>query len=129
MGLFSKILKKEEGKKREEVVKVPVSKKEAVPKTEVLAKAGFGILIEPHVTEKSVKNGEGGVYVFKIADGATKEAVKSAVEKKFSVPVRGVRILNMPGKARRVGRRTGFRKGYRKAVVTLIEGKTIDLGV
>ena len=53
--------------------------------------------------------------------------IANEVKKNYDVKVIKVNIVNIPKKARRVGRTKGFRAGYKKAIVTLAEGQTIEL--
>ncbi len=85
------------------------------------------IIRRPILTEKSLRGNEGGKYTFEIARGANKIAVKQAVEAIFSVRVRQVNVINIPGRMRRRGRYEFVSPGMRKAVVTLAPGNKIDL--
>ena len=57
-----------------------------------------------------------------------KKAIKQAIEKIFNVKVKSIRTINVKPKKRRVGRYTGLTNRSKKAIVTLAEGQTIDLG-
>lgn len=85
----------------------------------------FGILIRPHLTEKTM--GKTGEYTFVVAGTANKREVGLAVAKRFGVTVKDVRVLNMPRKERRRGRTIGWKSGFKKAVVVLTEGQTIEM--
>ena len=78
----------------------------------------------PVITEKGlgVKETE-GTLVFEVATGATKTAVKGAVEALFKVKVSTVRTANYVGKERRRGKFTGFRPDWKKAYVRLKAGE------
>ena len=54
--------------------------------------------------------------------------VKKAVEKMFEVKVEQVRLLNVPGKLKRVGRKFGKTKDWKKAYVKLKDGYDISYG-
>ena len=54
--------------------------------------------------------------------------IKSAIEKIFNVKVSSIKTMNEKPKKRRVGRYTGLTNRSKKAIVTLAEGQTIDLG-
>ena len=56
------------------------------------------------------------------------ENLKKAVEKMFEVKVEEVRILNVSGKLKRVGRKYGKTKDWKKAYVRLKEGFDISYG-
>jgi large subunit ribosomal protein L23 len=44
----------------------------------------------------------------------------------FEVKVKGVQIVNEPGKTRRFGRLIGRTQDWKKAYVSLVQGQTID---
>ena len=75
------------------------------------------IIKAPVVTEKSEAAKSEGKYTFKVDPKANKIEIKEAIEK-----------INVKPKKRRVGRYTGLTNRSKKAIVTLAEGQTIDLG-
>jgi large subunit ribosomal protein L23 len=83
------------------------------------------IIRRPLVTEKSTLMRELGanVIAFEVAPGANKIQVKRAVEELFKVKVEEVRLFNVPGKLKRMGRWAGKRRDWRKAYVRLKEGE------
>ena len=76
------------------------------------------IIKAPVITEKSEIAREAGKFTFKVDPRANKLEIKEAIEKIFNVKVT----------SRRVGRYTGLTNRTKKAIVTLAEGQTIDLG-
>ena len=86
------------------------------------------ILKAPVITEKSEIAKEAGKYTFKVDPKANKLEIKEAIEKLFNVKVTAIRTINVKPKKRRVGRYTGLTNRTKKAIVTLAEGQTIDLG-
>jgi large subunit ribosomal protein L23 len=66
------------------------------------------------------------VLAFRVADGASKHAIKRAVEAIFNVKVDQVRVVNYRGKTVRRGRTTGRKSDWKKAYVTLQRGHNID---
>ena len=86
------------------------------------------ILKAPVITEKSQIAKSEGKYTFKVDPKATKLEIKEAIEKIFNVKVTSIRTMNVKPKKRRVGRYTGLTTRYKKAIVSLAEGQTIDLG-
>ncbi|MDN3515050.1 MAG: 50S ribosomal protein L23 [Candidatus Brocadia sp.] len=87
------------------------------------------IIKRPLRTEKSVADGEAtNSYHFEVDLKANKIQIKEAVEKFFNVKVDDVRTLVRKGKNRRVRFKLGRTKDWKKAIVTLKEGNTIDLG-
>ena len=86
------------------------------------------IIKAPVITEKSQIAKSEGKYTFKVSPKATKTEIKDAIEKIFNVKVSAIRTINVKPKKRRVGRYTGLTNRTKKAIVTLAEGQTIDLG-
>ena len=86
------------------------------------------IVKAPVITEKSEDAKNTGKYTFKVDPKANKIEIKEAIEKLFNVKVKEIRTLNVKPKKRRVGRYTGLTNRTKKAIVTLAEGQTIDLG-
>ncbi len=89
------------------------------------------IVIQPVLTEKALRlKDDHNEYAFKVAPGANKIEIKYAIEKRFSVKVKKVRVLNVKPKPRqrftRGGRVTGFTARWKKAFVTLNEGEKLD---
>lgn len=84
-------------------------------------------VIRPHVTERSRLASQGGVYVFRVGEEATKHTIKQAIEVLYRVAVEHVRVMRIPSKPRRRGLTRGTKKGYKKAAVTLRAGEHIDL--
>jgi large subunit ribosomal protein L23 len=82
------------------------------------------IIRRPLVTEKStILREEGNVLAFEVDPGANKIEVKKAVEELFKVKVEEVRLFNVRGKMKRLGRWVGKRRDWRKAYVRLKAGE------
>jgi large subunit ribosomal protein L23 len=86
------------------------------------------IIKAPVITEKSEIAREAWKFTFKVDPRANKLEIKEAIEKIFNVKVTSIRTINVKPKKRRVGRYTGLTNRTKKAIVTLAEGQTIDLG-
>ena len=91
----------------------------------------YEVLRRPLVTEKtSYQSGKLNQYSFIVADHATRQQVKDAIETLYDVSVVRVNIINSPAKrGRRLrSRRMLVRKpGYKKAIITLAEGQTLQI--
>ena len=87
----------------------------------------YDIIRSPVVTEKSTLASEHGQIVFDVAIDATKPQIKAAVEALFSVKVKAVNTLVRKGKVKRFRQELGTRKDVKKAIVTLVDGQTIDI--
>jgi large subunit ribosomal protein L23 len=83
------------------------------------------IIRRPLVTEKSTMMREEGtnIIAFEVDPKANKIQVKDAVEQLFKVKVDDVRLFNVRGKVKRLGRYAGKRRDWRKAYVRLKAGE------
>lgn len=86
------------------------------------------IIKAPVITEKSQMQKANGQYVFKVDPKANKTEIKLAIEKIFNVKVTKISTINEKPKKKRVGRYTGMTNRSKKAIVTLAEGDSIELG-
>jgi large subunit ribosomal protein L23 len=68
-------------------------------------------------------------YAFEVLPGATKPAVKKAVEELFKVKVLKIQTMIVSGKKYRAGKRAvkKLRPDWKKAVVTIKPDQKIDL--
>lgn len=87
----------------------------------------YDIIRSPVVTEKSTLASEHGQVVFDVAIEATKADIKAAVEGLFSVKVKAVNTLVRKGKTKRFRGFKGVRNDVKKAIVTLVDGQSIDI--
>ncbi|SFZ81097.1 large subunit ribosomal protein L23 [Devosia enhydra] len=87
----------------------------------------YDVIRAPVVTEKSTMASENGQVVFDVAIDATKPEIKDAVEALFSVKVKAVNTLVRKGKHKRFRGRPGVRNDVKKAIVTLVDGQSIDI--
>ena len=85
------------------------------------------IIRRPVVTEKSTMGSQHNQVTFRVPLEATKPEIKAAVEGVFKVKVKAVNTLRVQGKTKLWRGRPGKRNDYKKAVVTLVEGNTIDV--
>ena len=130
MALLNKLFRKS---KREVEKKEPSfakamegkEKKAEAPKKQIILKSK--ILISSHTAEKALMDQKLNHYVFKVSPAASKIMIVNEVKKNYNVKVIKVNIVNIPKKARRIGRTKGFRAGYKKAIVTLAPGQTIEM--
>jgi large subunit ribosomal protein L23 len=87
----------------------------------------YDVIRNPVVTEKSTMASEHGQVVFDVAIDATKSQIKEAVEALFAVKVKAVNTLVRKGKVKRFRQELGSRKDVKKAIVTLVDGQSIDI--
>ncbi len=80
----------------------------------------YDVVRRPIITEKSnLMKDVGNQYVFEVHADANKIEIKKAVEKLFKVKVMSVRVANLEGKKRKLGRFMGKRPDWKKAIVKL----------
>jgi large subunit ribosomal protein L23 len=89
------------------------------------------ILVKPLVTEKMTDMSERfNRYGFVVDRKASKPQIKKAVESLYNVSVETVNTMVYGGKVKsrytKGGVITGKTKAYKKAIVTLVEGDSID---
>jgi large subunit ribosomal protein L23 len=87
----------------------------------------YDVILSPVVTEKATTASQHNQVIFRVARDATKPQIKDAVEKLFSVKVKGVNTLVLKGKNKVFAQRRGRRSDVKKAIVTLEEGHSIDI--
>lgn len=87
----------------------------------------FDVIRAPVITEKSTMASEHNQFTFKVANEATKQDIKIAVEKLYKVKVESVNTLTLKGKVKRFKGRLGKRNDVKKAIVRLAKGQTIDM--
>ncbi|MEJ2368950.1 MAG: 50S ribosomal protein L23 [Acidobacteriota bacterium] len=81
------------------------------------------ILIRPLLTEKNMVAKERfNTMAFEVHPDANKIEIAKAVERVFNTQVESVRIINMMGKLKRMGRFEGRRSSWKKAYVKLRKG-------
>lgn len=90
------------------------------------------VLVRPVITEKvNIQMEQSGRYTFVVDKRANKLEVKQAVEEFYGVKVNDVNTIVVPGKNKsrftKAGLLKGVKSSYKKAIVTLVEGDTIDL--
>lgn len=87
----------------------------------------YDIILSPVVTEKSTMGAEHNQVTFRVPLAASKPEIKAAVEVLFKVKVKAVNTLRRQGKTKRFRGVLGKRPDTKKAIVSLVEGHTIDV--
>lgn len=127
MSILNKITKTKTVKKTKEVKSELVAVASERKKNRMSADKIGNIIIEPVVTEKSSELVALNQYVFKVANFATKNEVRKAVESLYNVNVVGVNMLKTAVKPRRIGRNIVTKGAFKKAMVKVKAGESIDL--
>ncbi|MBL4599110.1 MAG: 50S ribosomal protein L23 [Rhizobiaceae bacterium] len=87
----------------------------------------YDVIVSPAITEKSTLASEANQVVFNVAKNASKPEIKQAVEALFGVKVKAVNTLIRKGKVKRFRGMVGKQKDVKKAIVTLVDGQSIDV--
>ena len=91
------------------------------------------ILLKSVVSEKAelLSEQQTPQYTFVVNGSCNKIEVRNAIESRYGVTVDSINTMNMPGKSKNRSTKSGVVKGrvagFKKAVITLIEGDTLDL--
>jgi large subunit ribosomal protein L23 len=137
IGTIKKKISKQEGSTRKkEASEVRAKKASDTAETSGRAESAQGrpvyagrVIESPYITEKTAALAAHNTYVFKVARATTKNEIVKAIQRMFKVTVMKVNVMTMPGKKVRVGKHEGRVPGFKKAMVTIKEGETIDIGV
>ncbi len=86
----------------------------------------YNIIKKPITTEKSTNLQQFNQYSFIVSKNSNSFEIKNAIEAIFKVKVTKVNTSILRGKGKTFKGQYGFRKDTKKAIVTLIEGNTID---
>lgn len=87
----------------------------------------YEIIKRPLITEKSSAYGEYNTYVFEVDKKATKEDIRFAIEKAFSVKVDTVRTAVFRTRWLKKAARFGAPQYKKKAYIKLMPGQTIKI--
>jgi|TARA_A100001015_G_scaffold224080_1_gene252586 large subunit ribosomal protein L23 len=86
----------------------------------------YNIIKKPITTEKSTNLQQFNQYSFIVSKNSNTFEIKKAIEVIFKVKVSKVNTSILRGKGKTFKGQYGFRKDTKRAIVTLIEGNTID---
>lgn len=87
----------------------------------------YDTILAPVITEKATVLSEQNKVVFRVPLSATKKDIKEAVEKLFNVKVGAVNTIVRKGKTKFFRGVPGKRSDHKNAVVTLLDGYSIDV--
>lgn len=88
----------------------------------------YQMIKTPVITEKATMGSQYGQVTFRVPLEADKATIKRAVEALFKVKVTKVNTSVQLGKTKIFKGRKAFRSDSKKAIVTLADGQTIDVG-
>lgn len=87
----------------------------------------YEILVFPLVTEKSAVAESINKYSFVVAKWATKNQIAKVVQEVYGIEPTKVQTVNATGHRVRFKGIGGLRQDYKKAIITLPQGKSIDI--
>lgn len=88
----------------------------------------YRYVIKPVVTEKSTDlAGKFNQYTFIVSRDANKTSIKLSIEEIFKVKVKDLKVINVKGKPKRMGKNVGLTSSFKKAVITLMPGNKIEI--
>lgn len=85
------------------------------------------IIIRPIITERAFDMQELNRFTFEVDKRASKIEIAKAVEEIFDVTVLKVNTVNVKSKPKRMRMIEGRTRTWKKAIVTLVEGDSIEL--
>ncbi len=91
----------------------------------------MSVIIKPVISEKMTEESQNyNRYAFVVDKKANKVVIRKEIENYYDVSVKTVRTMICIGKKRSRGTKSGMIVGktssYKKAIVTLVEGDSID---
>ena len=86
----------------------------------------YDTIVGPVITEKSTNLQQFNQYSFIVSKNSNSFEIKNAIEAIFKVKVIKVNTSILRGKGKTFKGQYGFRKDTKRAIVTLVEGNTID---
>ena len=87
----------------------------------------YNTILAPVITEKATLLSEQNKVVFRVPLQATKKDIKEAVEALFKVKVGAVNTIVRKGKVKNFRSTPSKRSDHKNAVVTLLDGYSIDV--
>ena len=91
------------------------------------AHGAYGIILRPHISEKSMAKTDSRKYVFEVTSRANKTEIARAIEELYHTKVEKVNIIKSPAKNKRYRFTEGKSSRPDKAVVTLKKGQEIEV--
>lgn len=86
------------------------------------------VLLRPRITEKAAVGADkSNVYVFEVAENATKKSISASVRDAYKVTPEKVNVVTIPSKQVFVRGKKGVKSGGKKAYVYLKKGDKIEL--
>ena len=92
-----------------------------------MSKNFYSIIRRPIISEKSINLRETlNQVTFEVSRDANKIEIRRAVESLLEAKVASVNTMVVRGKVKRMGKYSGRRPNWKKAIVTLLDGESIE---
>jgi len=99
-----------------------------VSSSDVIHDASLIVVVKyPIITDKATRLLANNQYSFIVNPKYDKPTIKAAIESLFNVKVIKITTAHLPRKKKRIGQYVGWKSKYKKAIVTLLDGDTINL--
>ena len=95
-------------------------------KNNISNERALSIIQGPIMTEKSTNLNQFNKYSFVVSKNSNSYEIKQAIESIFKVKVEKINTLVVRGKPKSFKGSIGYKNDYKKAIITLVEGNTID---
>jgi large subunit ribosomal protein L23 len=95
-------------------------------KINISSERALSIILSPIMTEKSTNLNQYNKYSFFVSKKSNSLEIKQAIESIFKVKVLKINTLINIGKVKSFKGSIGNKKDQKKAIVTLVEGNSID---
>ncbi|MBI1961184.1 MAG: 50S ribosomal protein L23 [Parcubacteria group bacterium] len=100
----------------------PVAKK---PSAKTDLGAGYGIIMRPHVSEKTARTGTYDTYAFVVSRHANKIEIKKAFWKMYGVHPLSIQVANVATRSTYFRRIPGFKSAWKKAYIRVPKGSNV----
>ena len=87
--------------------------------------AGYGIIMRPHVSEKTARSGTHDTYAFVVSRHANKIEIKKAFRKMYGVQPLSIQVANVGTRSTYFRRIPGFKSTWKKAYVRVPKGSNV----
>ncbi len=104
-------------------VAVPHPAKKTSAKTNL--GAGYGIIMRPHVSEKTARTGTYDTYAFVVSRHANKIEIKKAFWKMYGVQPLSIQVANVGIRSTYFRRIPGFKSAWKKAYIRVPKGSNV----
>ncbi|MAG28718.1 50S ribosomal protein L23 [bacterium] len=89
--------------------------------------AGYGIILKPHVSEKTASAGTHDTYAFVVNRNANKVQIKKAFWQMYGIKPTGIQVVNTSKRNVQFRRIAGVKGAWKKAYIRVPKGSNIEV--